>query len=49
MQGDTNIVYSVSFNHDGSVLASGSYDTTIKLWSMPSGEPIKTLTVSDRA
>jgi len=47
MQGHSNKVYSVSFNHDGSILASGSFDQSIKLWSMPSGEPIKTLTVSE--
>lgn len=41
MQGHSNGVYSVSFNHDGSILACSS-DTTIKLWSMPDR-----LTVSD--
>jgi len=24
--------YSVDFNEDGSVIASGSYDTTVRLW-----------------
>ena len=46
MQGDSNYVRTVSFNPDGSVLASGSADKTIILWSMPDGQPIKTLTVS---
>ena len=46
MQGHSDYVYSVSFNPDGSVLASGSSDKTIILWSMPDGQLIKTLTVS---
>ena len=46
MQGHGNNIESVSFNPDGSVLASGSDDLTIKLWSMPRGQLIKTLTVS---
>ena len=47
MQGHSDRVNSVSFNHDGSILASGSYDKSIKLWSMPGGQLIQTLTVSD--
>ena len=46
MQGHSNYVISVSFNPDGSVLASGSSDRTIILWSVPDGQLIKTLTVS---
>ena len=46
MQGHSDWVTSVSFNPDGSVLASGSDDKTIILWSMPDGQLIKTLTVS---
>ena len=46
MQGHSNSVYSVSFNPDGSVLASGSGDKTIILWSMPDGQLTKTITVS---
>ena len=45
MQGHSNVVDSVSYNPDGSVLASGSWDKTIILWSMPDGQLIKTLTV----
>ena len=47
MQGHSDWVRSVSFNHDDSILASGSDDYTIKLWSMPGGQFIQTLTVSD--
>jgi WD40 repeat protein len=35
---------SVSFSPDGSMLASGSYDKTIKLWEVKSGNLIRTLT-----
>ena len=45
MQGHSYDVNSVTFNHDGSILASGSYQV-IKLWSMPGGELNNTLTVS---
>jgi WD40 repeat protein len=42
-------VNSLSFNQDGSVLASGSDDTTIKLWNSKTGELLKTLQgVQDR-
>jgi CubicO group peptidase (beta-lactamase class C family) len=30
--GHTNLIYSVSFSHDGTKLVSGSWDWTIKLW-----------------
>ena len=46
MQGHGSSVGSVSFNHDGSMLATGSYDGTAKLWSIPDGQLMKTLTVS---
>jgi WD40 repeat protein len=46
MQGHTGSVRSVSFNHDGSMLATGSLDGTAKLWSIPDGQIMKTLTVS---
>ena len=40
----TQYVLSVAFNHNGSVLASGSYDDTIKLWRMSDNTEIATLT-----
>lgn len=36
-------VYSVDFGPDGKRVASGSYDSTIKLWDVASGEEIATL------
>jgi WD40 repeat protein len=38
-----NPVSSVCISTDGNLLASGSYDTTIKLWSLPDGALLKTL------
>ena len=36
-------VWSVAFNHDGSVLASGSDDGTVRLWEVESGSEIRSL------
>jgi WD40 repeat protein/tRNA A-37 threonylcarbamoyl transferase component Bud32 len=41
--GHTEIVNSVVFSPDGSMLASGSEDKTIKLWEVGSGSLIRTL------
>lgn len=37
-------VSSVMISPDGTLLASGSYDDSIKLWTLPEGEHLKTLT-----
>ena len=37
-------VESVSFSQDGSTIVSGSWDNTVRLWNVNTGEPIKTLT-----
>ena len=40
---DEGDVYSVSFSHDGMLVASGSGDNTIKLWELSSGRNVATL------
>jgi WD40 repeat protein len=42
LKGHLNPVNSISFSPDGQVLASGSNDRTVKLWSLD-GTPLKTL------
>jgi WD40 repeat protein len=43
LQGHTNGIWSVGFSPDGTVLASGSVDKTVKLWHVPTGQLMKTL------
>lgn len=45
LSGHTASITAVSLNSDGSVLATASLDKTVRLWKMPSGEPIRTLTL----
>jgi WD40 repeat protein/subtilase family serine protease len=42
--GHSSIVTSVAFSPDGSLLASGSWDDTIKLWRVSDGALVRTLT-----
>ncbi|MBD2485304.1 serine/threonine-protein kinase [Planktothrix sp. FACHB-1365] len=44
LTGHSDTVYSVAFSPDGRTLASGSNDTTIKLWDVQSQRQIATLT-----
>jgi WD40 repeat protein len=42
LSGHTNIVFSVMFSSDGTLLVSGSGDMTVKLWDVQTGGVIKT-------
>jgi WD40 repeat protein len=39
----------VSFNHDGSILATAGEDGTVRLWNIAKREPLSTLTGHSRA
>jgi WD40 repeat protein len=41
--GHSDYVSSVAFSPDGKYLASGSYDKTVKLWSVESWKEINTM------
>ena len=43
LQGHTHWVYAVAFSPDGQTLASGSGDSSVKLWDINSGKCIYTL------
>jgi WD40 repeat protein len=44
LEGHSNKVNSVSWNHDDSQLVSGSGDNTIKIWDSSTGTDLRTLT-----
>ena len=43
LKGHSNYILSIDFNNTGTILASGSYDNTIKLWNIESQTEIITL------
>jgi WD40 repeat protein len=43
LSGHSGSIYSLSFSADGSKLASGSSDKTIKIWSVSDGSETRTL------
>ncbi|KAF6525344.1 hypothetical protein HZS61_011139 [Fusarium oxysporum f. sp. conglutinans] len=43
LEGHTNWVTSVLFSQDGKLIASGSYDHTVKIWNVATGEEERTL------
>ena len=44
LKGHKALVYSVAFSPNGKILATASFDNTIKLWAYPSGKELRTLT-----
>src|ERR1051325_182493 len=42
-KGHTGLVYSGAFSPDGKVLATGSFDNTVKLWDFATGKELHTL------
>src|SRR5947209_15990571 len=43
LKGHNALVYSLAFSASGKLLASGSFDNTIKLWEYPSGKELRSL------
>jgi len=49
LKGHTGTVNSVAFDPSGRYLASGSYDRTVRMWDVASGEEVAMLTNNDSA
>ncbi|NCS57349.1 MAG: WD40 repeat domain-containing protein, partial [Microcystis aeruginosa G11-04] len=49
LEGHYSYVYSVNFSPDGKTLVSGSWDNTIKLWDVETGQEIRTLKGHDNS
>ncbi|KAH0557145.1 hypothetical protein GP486_005061, partial [Trichoglossum hirsutum] len=47
LESHSRSVSSVTFSHDSTRLASGSYDRTIKIWDVSSGECLQTLSIGE--
>ncbi len=47
LEGHAGTVDAVAFSPDGRTIASGSWDETIRLWDVQSGQPLATLTGHD--
>ncbi len=47
LEGHTDTIRSVAFSLDGSLMATSSFDGTVRLWRMPSGEAIWSARLSD--
>ncbi len=43
LEGHREPVSSLAFSPQGQILASGSYDSTVRLWRVPDGTPLHTL------
>ena len=47
-EGHTDVIWSMAFSSDGTLLASGSKDKTVKLWDVATGENIATFEGHER-
>ena len=45
--GHTDMVSSIDYNNDGTIMASGSLDKLVKLWDVKSGKEVRTLSGND--
>ena len=43
LKGHSHSVISISITNDGKTIVSGSYDATIKVWDLKTGDEINTL------
>ena len=43
LEGHKNVVYNIAFDTVGRTLASGSHDSTVKLWEVARGKLLRTL------
>jgi WD40 repeat protein len=44
--GHSSIITAVAYSSDGNLLASGSFDSTVKLWQVPDGKLLRTVTAN---
>ncbi len=48
LDGHTDTVTGMAFTPDGQILATGGFDGTLRLWSMPDGTPLATIDLPGR-
>ena len=48
LTGHTDAIVSIALSPDGATLATGSWDTTVRLWDVNTGSELRTFTVDIR-